>query len=224
MLENITRENASLLRTLRIVILTIVVSVAITVLVVYLIKTNVEVASDTSQIIYVQDPNVSRAMAEAVEAIKVEAMRLEALKAEAMRLEALKAKTNSWSEFMDSRNFVKGLICIFVIAHLARIIAPAFAPGVSVSIPTETSLTLASNLATNSLATNTLAINLVNSGVKGDKLAANLVANALETNAIALHAANAMNLNHVNEAVKAGVEFATIAASNAASNAAAGSK
>jgi len=50
------------------------------------------------------------------------------------------------------------------------------------------------------------------------------VANALETNAIALHAANAMNLNHVTEAVKAGVEFATIAASNAASNAAAGSK
>lgn len=206
MFENITTENASLLRTSRIVILTIVVSVAITVLVVYLIKTNLEVASDTSQIIYVQDPNVSRAMAEAVEAIKVEAM----------RLEALKAKNDSWSQFMEGRNFVTGLVCIFVIVHLGSIIAPAFAPGVSASIPIETSLTLASNLATNSLATNTLAINLVNSGVKGDKLAAHLVANALETNAIALHAANAMNLNNVNEAVKAGVQFATIAASNAA--------
>jgi len=197
MLENTTRENASLLRTSQIVILTIVVIVSITVLVVYLIKTNLEVASDTSQIIYVQDPNVSRAVAEAVEAV---------------RLEALKPKNDSWShsfkEFIDSGNFVKGLACIFVILHLARIIAPAFVPGVSVSIPTDTSLTLAANLATNSLATNTLAINLV----KGDKLAANLVANALETNAIALHAANAMNLNNVHEATKAAVEFATIAA------------
>jgi hypothetical protein len=133
-----------------------------------------------------------------------------------VRLEALKPKNDSWShsfkEFIDSGNFVKGLACIFVIAHLARIIAPAFVPGVSVSIPTDTSLTLAANLATNSLATNTLAINLVNSGVKGDKLAANLVANALETNAIALHAANAMNLKNVHEATKAAVEFATIAA------------
>lgn len=210
MLENTTRENASLLRASQIVILTIVISVSITVLVVYLVKTNLEVASDTSQIIYAQDPNVSRAMAEAVEATKVEAV----------RLEALKPKNDSWShsfkEFIDSGNFVKGLACIFVILHLARIIAPAFVPGVSVSIPTDTSLTLAANLATNSLATNTLAINLINSGIKGDKLAAHLVANALETNALALHAANAMNLNNVHEATRAAVEFATIAASNAA--------